>query len=492
MTADPATDSEDILVSREAGGRVIRGSVLRLAASAAGIGLGVITASLLLRHLGINDSGRYVTVTSLVAIATTVADAGLNVTGSRDLALAARDQRGSLVANLLGLRLMIAPLGLAAVVAFAALAGYQGRMVLGTLLAGSGAFVLAALDALFLPLVVELRNGRLAALDLFKQVVTVAGVAVLAAEGAHLTPFFVVPILVAIVAVACSGLLAGRRVLRLPQFDPAEQRRLLSRTLPVAAAFVLGQIYFRVVMLIMSLASSAHQTGLFGGSLRAIESLAMVPVMIAGIALPLLTAAGRDDHERLRYALQGLSEVAVIAGVGVILVSVRAAPWAMSVIGGHQFRPAGGVLRIQVAALMFIGLSQIWAAALIALERQRDLILTNGLALLGVGGLAAGLIPAFGAEGGAVATVGGDAVLAAIVLWRLYRVAPQVRLRARSMARLLLAAAAGVIPLVFSGLPDLVASVLSGVVYLVSAQVLGVLPRELPDALVRRRRVDVH
>src|SRR5437660_10344827 len=93
----------DILVSREAGGHVIRGSALRLGGSFAGIALGVITASLLLRHLGVSESGRYVTVTSLVAIATTVADAGLNVTGSRDLALRPAGARRALVSNLLGL-----------------------------------------------------------------------------------------------------------------------------------------------------------------------------------------------------------------------------------------------------------------------------------------------------------------------------------------------------------------------------------------------------
>ncbi len=56
--------------------------------------LGVGTAALLLRHLGVAESGRYVTVMSLVAIAGTVADAGLNITGSRELAL--RDRRVAL------------------------------------------------------------------------------------------------------------------------------------------------------------------------------------------------------------------------------------------------------------------------------------------------------------------------------------------------------------------------------------------------------------
>jgi O-antigen/teichoic acid export membrane protein len=484
---EPEAQSRDILASREAGGHIIRGSALRLAASAAGIALGVVTASLLLRHLGVDESGRYVTVTSLVAIATTIADAGLNVTGSRDLALAAPERRRELIGNLLGLRLMIAPIGLAAVVAFAAAAGYPERMVVGTMLAGAGMFVVAALDALLLPLIVDLRNGRLAAMELIKQVITVSGVALLVAAGAGLTPFFAVQILVAAAALAAAPVLAGRKVFVAPRFERGVQRALISSALPVAAAFVLGQVYFRVVMLVMSLVSSPHETGLFGGSLRATESLAMIAVMIAGIALPLLAAAGRDDHERLRYALQGLSEVAVITGIGVILVTARAAPWVMSVIGGHQFRGAGAVLRIQVAALMFIALSQIWGAALIALHRQRDLIVTNATALVGVGICAAVLVPAFGAEGGAASTVAGDALLAGLVLWRLYRSTDRVRLHARLLGKLALATAVALVPLVVPGLPDVAAAGLSGVLYVAVAQLIGLLPKELPEAFSRRR-----
>jgi O-antigen/teichoic acid export membrane protein len=46
---------------------------MRVAGNAAGIVVGLGTATLLLRHLGVAESGRYVTVMSLVAIAGSVA-----------------------------------------------------------------------------------------------------------------------------------------------------------------------------------------------------------------------------------------------------------------------------------------------------------------------------------------------------------------------------------------------------------------------------------
>jgi O-antigen/teichoic acid export membrane protein len=474
--------SDDVLTSSEAGGRVIRGSAVRAGANGAGIVVGLLTATLLLHHLGVSESGRYVTVLSLVAIASSVVDIGLNVSGSRELALCGAQGRAALRANILGQRVWVTPIALLAIVSFALLAGYPSRMVLGTVLAGTGLYIVAVADALLLRLTVELRNAGLAFVDFLKQAVTLACVAVLAALGARLLPFFAVLIVTGLAVVAVTPLLAGADAFVLPRFDRAPQRELLTKALPLAAALVLGQVYFRLVILLMSVVSSPRQTGYFGGSLRAMEALVGIPILIAGVALPLLAAAARDDRARLRYAIEGLSEGAVIAGVLVVLVTVRAAEPVMVIIGGHAFAPSGAVLRIQVGALLFGALVQIWAVSLVALGRQRELILTNALGLLGVAAFAAALVGPFGAQGGAAASVLGDALLASLILWRLRASAEKIVVRAGFLGRVALAAAAASVALVLP-VPDLVAAALAGLVFLGVGQLIGMVPAELRDAL---------
>src|SRR5438128_1768818 len=480
--------SGDILTSTEAGGRVIRGSALRAAGNAAGVVVGVVTAALLLRHLGVAESGRYVTVVSLVAIAGCVSESGLNVSASRELALLPRPERSALIANVVGQRLVVTPLAVLAMVAFAAVAGYPARMIAGTALAGAGMLIMALANSLLLPLTVELRNAGLAFIDFFRQAVTLAGVAVLVIVGARLLPFFAVQIVVGLAVLALVPRLAGAGAFIAPSFDRAKHRALLARALPLAVAIVLGQLYFRLVIVLMSLVSSPRQTGLFGGSLRAMETLVSIPVLVAGVALPLLTAAARDDPARLRYAIAGLSKGAIIAGVLVVLVAARAAEPVMAIIGGHAFRPAGDVLRIQVAALLFIALYQIWTVSLIALGRQRELILTNSLGLLGVGVFAGVLVPLFDAQGGAVASVAGDALLAALIYWRLRAGigTGAVMVGARFLLRVTAAAVAACVPLLVSALPDFAAAALAGVVFLGVGQLVGILPRELHEALRAR------
>jgi O-antigen/teichoic acid export membrane protein len=475
--------TDDVLISAEAGGRVIRGSAWRSGAGLAGSAVGVATAALLLHHLGVAESGRYVTVISLLAVPVAVADVGLGVSGSRWLALCEAADRRRMIANILGQRLLVMPVGVLLAILFAALAGYPSRMVLGTVLAGTGFLIMALANALLLRLTVELRNAGLAFVDFLRQVVTFAGVALLVALGARLTPFFAIQVVVGLIVVALIPLLLGPGGFVLPRFDSEQQRLLALSAFPLAAALALGQVYFRLVIVLMSLISSPRQTGYFAGSLRAIEVPVSISILVAGVALPLLAAAARDDLPRLRYALAGLGEGAVIAGVLAVLVAIRAAEPVMVIIGGAAFRPAGAVLRIQVGVLMFNALYQIWTVGLLALGRQRQLILANLVGLVGLGAFAVALVPAFGAQGGAIASVLGDALLACLIYLRLRAGAGGVMVRIDFLARVALAAAVACAALLIPGLPDLVAAALMGGVFLGVGRLIGMLPDELLDAL---------
>jgi O-antigen/teichoic acid export membrane protein len=483
LTAEP-----DILNTGEAGGRIIRGGVWRLLGNLAGLALGIATAALLLRHLGVAESGRYVTVMSLVSIAATVADLGITTTAERELALRPPSQRRELIANILGLRLLLMPPAIAVAVCFALIAGYPSRMVIGTAIAGVGSLLVSVAHSFMARMAVELRNAGWAVIDFARQAVTLALVALLVALGAHLTPFFGVLVVTGLVLIALVPLVDRNHPYMMPRLRRSEQLRLLRISVPMAVALVLSELYFRLVIVLMSLVSSPRQTGYYGGSLRAMDSLIELPGLLVGVAMPLLATAGRDDHDRLRYAIRGLNQVAVITGVGVVLVTVRIAVPLMRVIGGHQFGPAGAVLRIQVGALLFIALGQIWSSSLFALGRQRELILTNVLALAAVAVYAGVLVPEFNAQGGAVAGVLGDATLAVLIYWRLRRVTGQVLVAPGFLARVVVAAAVAVVPLLLSGLPNLVAAVLSGIVFIAVGELVGMVPPEVHEALHLRAR----
>ena len=118
----PPQPAGDVLDTPEAGPRVIRGSVLRTAGYVAGMGVGVVGAALMTRHLGPADFGRFITVTSLIRIVAGFTEAGMTTIGIREYSTRKGAERDGLMANLLGLRIPLTAAGVGVAVLFAAAA----------------------------------------------------------------------------------------------------------------------------------------------------------------------------------------------------------------------------------------------------------------------------------------------------------------------------------------------------------------------------------
>ena len=110
-------------------------------------------------------------------------------------------------------------------------------------------------------------------------------------------------------------------------------------------------VYFRVLVVLVSLLSTDEQTGIFGTSFRIFELLLGLPALVLSVALPLLSVASAEDDERLRNGLQSMTEASfLIAGLVVVGVWILAKPGIL-LVGGEQYVSAAPVLRIQALAL---------------------------------------------------------------------------------------------------------------------------------------------
>ena len=72
-----AAATEDPYAVGLAGGRVIRGGTLRVAGALTGVLAGAVSAPLVVRHLGVEDYGRYLTVVSVIFVITALTEGGL-------------------------------------------------------------------------------------------------------------------------------------------------------------------------------------------------------------------------------------------------------------------------------------------------------------------------------------------------------------------------------------------------------------------------------
>ena len=471
---------EDVLRSPEAGALVIRGGALRTLGYGAGVALTAVASILLLRYLGVADFGRYITVTSLVAIVGGVTEAGLTAVGARDLARIPGGQRSGLLSNLIGLRLVLTPLGVAAAVLFAIAAGYDDVLVYGTLLAGAGLFLVSAQATIALPLTVGLKIGRLTAAELLKHVVMLVAIALLVAAGASLLPFYGVQIAAGAALLAVTPALLGDQLVTRPRFDSAVWRTLIREALPLALALAMYAVYFRLLVILSSLLSNEIETGLFATSFRVFEVFFGIPTLVALVALPVLSAAAHES-ERLDYMLRRMAEVALIAAVYLVFVLVVLAEPMIRLLGGAEYLDAVPVLQIQAFALVGVFVGQVWQFGLIATGRQTSVAIANGAALLLVLAMGLVLIPVEGSTGAAVAAVVAESVLACLLLFFLARgrnLTPPLTFLLKLVAAAAVLVAAALLPV-----PWGVALLLGSSLYTFAIWVSRALPSEVLDAL---------
>jgi O-antigen/teichoic acid export membrane protein len=358
-------------------------------------------------------------------------------------------------------------------------------MFWGTVLGGIGVLLVNTQATMMMPLSVELRLFTITAFEVAKTALMFVVVVVLVALGASLLPFFGAQIPVGAAVLALTPLVVPWRRGLLPAFDRRVVASLLREALPLAVALTMNVIYFRVLMIMTSLLASQTQTGYFATSFQVFAVLFSLPLLVLSSALPLLSVAGRDDSERLRFGLQRMTEVSLAVSVVFVLAIYALAPTLIPLLGGAQYSGAAPVLQIQSFALIAVFVGQVWQLGLLSLRRQAALAWANAGALALVLVLGAVLIPPWGARGAAAGAVLGESFLAALVYLFLRHDAPAVAPRAGLTPRVVLAAlpAFAIVALPVTWIITLPAAL---VVFIALAAALRAIPPELNHALRRR------
>jgi O-antigen/teichoic acid export membrane protein len=485
--APAPADSTDRLSSSSAGPAAIRGGALRVVTYLVGVVLTVGSAAALFRHLGVDDGGRYVVVISLVAIVGGMTDAGLTAIGVRELAVAEPGAQRRLMGQLVGIRVVLTSLAVVGAVAFAAVAGYPSLLVLGTVVAGAGLLVQNVQQTASIPLQVELRFGWVSVADLLRQAVTAGAILLLVVAGAGLLPFYAVPILAGLAALAVTVALTRGRFRLLPTYDRTAWRSLLRDTLPFALATAIGALYLRVALIVVSLVCTAEQTGYYGVSFRVVDVLVVVPQLVVGAAFPIFARAARDDHARLAYASQRMFEACALLGAGCAVALAGGAGVVIDVVGGSSFGPAADVLRVQGVALALAFVSALTSYLMLSLGMYRQLLLTSLTGFAANVGLVTLLATTHEAIGAAAATVASEAVLVGTGLVLLARTHAGVRPTFGRIPRIVAAAGLACLALLLP-LPGLAVMAVASLAFVVLTLLLRAVPEELLVEVRRRWR----
>lgn len=349
-------------------------------------------------------------------------DLGLGVLGTREVA---RDPARTphLVSHILGMRALLAVLalglfllvlgGLDKPLPFKSVVAVQGLGLLG---------IAVALDWVYQG--VE-RMGVLAVRNVVVAVCTLAGILILVQR-----PDQVVLAAAAMVTALVVGngwvLLTYRRDFGRvrPHFDWSVWRTLLAPALPIAAVHGLAAINANMDQLMLGLIRSEAEVGWYAAAYRLLLA-ALIPSQILQQAfLPSLSKAS-GDPEAMRAQGRMFAASLFAFGLPIGAAGVVLAPDLIALFGA-SYAPAAPALAILMVHLILMYVDLALGNPLVAWDRQRFYMYAF------IGGAAANvvlnlaLIPRYGVEGAAFATLASEGVVFVGVLYFHYQVVRQV------------------------------------------------------------------
>lgn len=477
---------QDVLDTGEAGGKAIRGAGLRVGGYVFGLLASLAAVPFMIRHLGADDYGYYITVSAIIFIIGGATEAGLTNLGIREYSVLDGRARDAFLANLVGLRFVLTTVGVVIAAAITLGTGADPVIVTGVLITGVGLLISLTQQAYMVPLTAQLRLGSVTALEVLKQATLSAFIIVFVLVGAGLVAFFWASVIAYGVMFVMTLLLVHRHASLRPAFDWPVWRKVLRDVVPYGAAAAVGLIYFRIAVILMSYVSTPDETGYFSAAYRIIEVVATLPWMLVVSVFPIVARAARDDEERLGFALQRIFEVSLLIGAFLAIGLGVGAPFAIKVVAGPGFEESVGVLRLLSVALVTSFLVATWSFALLSFKAFRAILAANLIAAVAAAAGTLALAPSLGAEGAAIATVVAEAILAAAAVVLLVRARPALRPRLGIVPKVLLASAAAVGAALVVPAPSIVLAVLSGLIYAGIVLALRAVPPEVFHALRHR------
>lgn len=364
------------------------------------------------------EYGDFALAISSVAIAAALADGGVTWLLTREITLES-SAPGALVRRLLTIRLAWA----GGVCTLCAVGGVVVGARSGSDLAFVGVIVVAAfIEAIAggyeaASLGAE-RPRRIAVGQVLAALLIAGGTALLFVAGASVVA--AVAILAAssairsgILAFAWRGELRGGRL----RTDIRGSREVLTRSLPFLVLIALGAIYYRADIVLLHAIIGSRETAEYAAAFRFIDVAIVFGGVLAGLLMPRMARAWRDDPSRLTALWRRAAVGVLVVSLPVVVVAMVFSHEIAGLVFGERYRSeSGDLLRLLAPTITLMLLQSINAAVLFSSGRTRSLVGFT-LVYVGVSVAATGAMAAvWGGPGAAVATTGSAAFTVAYLM----------------------------------------------------------------------------
>jgi O-antigen/teichoic acid export membrane protein len=188
-------------------------------------------------------------------------------------------------------------------------------------------------------------------------------------------------------------------------WDKVALWELMRKAVPFAVAGIFVGVYYRIDVLILSAFTTDQIVGWYDAAYNFVWALKLLPASLAIVLLPMLSKMYLTDGERTLKIYRKIIRYISLAAVPIIFFVFTWAETLTMLLFGPDYRESGLVLRwlVWAAALMFINAQQ--GTILVAIGREKQLLLATAVGAISSVTLNLILIPRFSLYGAATATI---------------------------------------------------------------------------------------
>ena len=377
--------------------------------------LAAVSVVVLTRYLGPAGYGNFTLALVYLTFFGIIADLGLFTIAVREMSKD-RSRMQEILGNTLSLRALLSIVVFAVAIGIAWLLPYAVDVKVAIAIAATSHFFGLLNSSIVTVFQTELRMDRAVISDIVGRALALAAVLFVIFQD---WGFY------AIVATATVGALAtfitsvwlARKWVRLSfYFDLKLWKELFKESLPLGAALVVANFYFRVDILILSFVTSAAAVGIYGAVFKIFELLMTVPQFFQNSTFPILVKRLHEGATDAGSFMQKSFDAMLIAGGAFAFGGLVIAEDIMRVIGGPEFVSGADALRVTLFAMSFSFTIIMFSSLYVAKGKQVAALKIGsfGLVLNIVFNLI--LIPMIGIVGAAAATLATEAIILGLYL----------------------------------------------------------------------------
>ena len=177
--------------------------------------------------------------------------------------------------------------------------------------------------------------------------------------------------------------------------------RVLVEGVPFMLARILGMLSTRVGIYLLPFFISMEQVGLFGASLRLVDAILFIPVLISAVTFPNFSRLHQSSNSELAHGVNATFKILIIiilpAYFGLQIFSKQI----IVLVYGDAFIKTSSILLIHVCMCVFFFMNSLFSTILQSVNKQKNLAVLAAISLVIHFLLLVTLVPAFGITGAA-------------------------------------------------------------------------------------------